>query len=269
MTHLVAIILGFVQGLTEFVPISSSGHLIIMREILGVSGTDELAFDAILQLATALSLLVYFHKDMLGLFKTGLDIALGRTIDLKSRTLLYAVIVGTIPAVILGLALESMMETIFRNVALVAGTLVLGSVIFWLADKVYEKNKSKNGELTLWKGIVIGFFQCLALVPGMSRSGSTISGGLFLGLNKDEAVKFSFLLSFPILFGAGLKKLIDVRGDLLSGDFGVSLLLGSITAFITGLLAIRFLIKYLKNHNFNIFIWYRVALAVIILFSFA
>lgn len=268
MTHLVAIILGFVQGLTEFIPISSSGHLIIVREILSVPDTEGLTFDAILQLSTALSLLVYFWRDIWGLFRTGLDIAFGRTIDIKSRTLLYAVVVGTIPAVVFGLLFETMMETIFRNISLVAGTLVLGSIMFWLADKVYERSKSKAKEFTLWRGVVIGFFQCLALVPGMSRSGSTISGGLFLGLNKEEAVRFSFLLSFPILFGAGVKKLFEVRGDLLSGDFGVSLLLGSVTAFITGLVAIRFLIKYLKNHNFNVFIWYRVGLAVVILFSF-
>jgi undecaprenyl-diphosphatase len=267
MNHLVAIILGFVQGITEFIPISSSGHLIIAREILGIQESDSLSFDAILQLATALSLLFYFRKDIWSVAKNAINFISGKTVEAKDKTLLLAIGFGTIPVVIFGLLFESMMETVFRNVELVALTLILGSFLFWFADKYYEKYSTKTRELTYGKGILIGLFQCLALIPGMSRSGSTISGGLLLGLNKDDAVRFSFLLSFPILFGAGLKKLFEDRGDLLVGDFGGSLLLGSLTAFITGLFAILFLIKYLKNHNFTVFIWYRVGLALLILFS--
>lgn len=243
-------ILGFVEGATEFIPISSSGHLIIFRQILGANNFNSLAFDAVLQLSAALALFVYFWKDVLSLK--------------ENKTLLYTILVGTIPAIIFGLLLENWMGTIFRNTELVALTLILGSVLFWYAEKVAKQDKV----VTLGRGIIIGFFQCLALVPGVSRSGATISGGLITGLNKDEAVRFSFLLSLPILFGAGLKKVFEVRQELFSVDFGLPLFLGCITAFITGLIAINFLIKYLKTHSLKLFIWYRVVLAIIIFLVF-
>lgn len=265
MEYLITILLGFVQGMTEFIPISSSGHLIIVREVLGVNNSGGLAFDAVLQLATSFSLLFYFRKDVLGIVKTFIGFVMRKNLSEEDRTLMFSIVVGTIPAVLVGLLLESYMETVFRNVSLVAVTLVLGSLVFYIADKFYEKNKANTKDLTLGRAITIGLFQCLALVPGMSRSGSTISGGLISGLDKDTAVRFSFILSIPILFGTGFKKLFDVSGELFVGDLAVTLLLGSITAFITGLLAINFLIKYLKNHNFNLFIWYRVFLAIVIL----
>lgn len=236
-----------------------------MREILGVNTVNGLAFDAILQLATSLAVVVYFRKDIKEMILNTVRLISGKFIEAKDKILILAVILGTIPAVIFGLLLESSMETVFRNINLVAITLILGSVLFWFADKTYQKTISQKKELTLKRGIIIGFFQCLALIPGMSRSGSTISGGLIAGLEKEHAVKFSFLLSIPILLGSGLKKIFDVRMELLSNDFGFSIILASLTAFITGLIAINFLIKYLKYHNFNLFIWYRVALAVIIL----
>lgn len=187
--------------------------------------------------------------------------------DLPDQTimvLLYAILIGTIPAIVFGLLFENWMETIFRNTELVALTLILDSILFWFAEKVAKQSKT----ISLGRGLVIGFFQCLALVPGISRSGATISGGLIMGLTKDEAVRFSFLLSIPVLLGAGLKKLFDVRQALFSTDFGLPLLLGCVVSFITGLLAINFLIKYLKTHNLNVFIWYRIVLAIIIFLVF-
>lgn len=264
MTLLTAIILGFVEGATEFMPISSSAHLIIVRELLGINNSGGLAFDAVLQLAASCALLVYFRSDILKIIRTGFNFLLGRPTEEKNKTLIWAIALGTIPAIIFGLFLESYMDSVFRNVKLISLTLILGSVLFWVAQKFSTKDK----ELSLGRGILIGFFQCLALVPGISRSGATISGGLIAGLSQEEAVRFSFLLSVPILFGAGLKKLFEVRGDLLGGDFGLSLFLGSITAFVVGLISISFLIKYLKNHNLNLFIWYRIALSVAIFFLF-
>jgi undecaprenyl-diphosphatase len=265
MTHFVAIILGFVEGATEFIPVSSSGHLIIFREILGIKDFGGLAFDAILQLSASLALIVYFWKDVVYLVKNFWILIKNRKADkIEDPTLLYAIVIGSIPAVVFGLFFENLMESLFRNTELVALTLVLGSILFWYA----EKNAKKNHSLTLGRGLVIGIFQCLALVPGVSRSGATISGGLITGLSKDEAVRFSFLLSIPILFGAGLKKLFEIRNDLFTTDIGSPLLFGSITAFITGLVAINFLIKYLRNHDLNVFIWYRIVLAIIIVFIF-
>ncbi len=267
MTYLSAIILGMVEGATEFIPVSSSGHLIIARQIMGENISGALAFDAVLQFAATFALLVYFRKEVWNLALTFLDLVMQKNISEKDMTLFWAIVIGTVPAIIFGLLLEKQMDTIFRNVRLVSLTLVLGSLLFWIADKVSVKFEGRNKVLNLWRGIVVGFFQCLALVPGVSRSGATISGGLISGLSKDEAVKFSFLLSIPILLGSGAKKLFEIRSDIFGGEGGL-LLAGSITAFIVGLISINFLIKYLKSHDLGLFIWYRVALAILLLVLF-
>jgi undecaprenyl-diphosphatase len=237
------IILGIVQGLTEFIPVSSSGHLILAREFLTIHGND-LAFDAVLQLATILAVAVYFWKDLWGLLY-----------DWKK---LKIIILATIPAVVFGLLLEKYMETVFRNVLLVAIMLAVGSFIMLLSEYFSTKDK----QLTLKNGFIIGLFQCLALIPGMSRSGMTISGGLFTGLSREEATRFSFLLSFPIILGSGLKKALDIQ------TFDLSFGLAFITAFIVGLGAIHFLIKFLKNHSLRAFAWYRILLACFIVYWF-
>lgn len=260
MTYLVATILGFVQGITEFLPVSSSGHLILVRSIFSQNTVNGLAFDAVLQLATSFALLLFFYKEILHIFTSLVNMLMGRNISDTDKSLLLSLVLGTIPAIVFGLILESKMETIFRNPSLVAVALVLGSLLIYLAEKVSKQDKV----LSVKRGVIIGFFQTLALVPGISRSGATISGGLISGLNRVEAVKFSFLLSLPILFGTGFKKLYDLRGDLASHDFGLSLLLASLVAFITSYFTIKFLLGYVKNNNFNYFIWYRIALAVLI-----
>lgn len=271
MTPIVAIILGFIEGATEFIPVSSSGHLIIVRSILGQNGQGGLAFDAVLQLATSCALLVYFWKDIVRLLQTAWGILTKQNVLEKERTLLYAIIFGTIPAVVFGLLLENQMETVFRNAKLVALTLILGSVLMYIAQWYSKKvlkisiGSTSDHVVSVSKGLMIGFFQCFALVPGVSRSGATISGGLFAGLTQEEATRFSFLLSLPVLFGAGLKKLFDVRHELFLPGFGTPLLFGSITAFVVGLASIGFLLKYLRTHNLNIFILYRVIIAVVLL----
>src|SRR3989344_1229512 len=211
MTYFVAIILGFVEGATEFIPISSSGHLIIFRQILGVNSFGGLAFDAMLQLSASLAILVYFWEDVLHLIQDAWKIITKQNLEQQNKILLYTILIGTIPAIVFGLLFEQWMETVFRNIELVALTLVLGSILFWYAEKVAKQDKL----LSLGRGVIVGFFQCLALVPCVSRSGATISGGLIVGLSKDEAVRFSFLLSLPILLGAGLKKVFEVRYGLL------------------------------------------------------
>ncbi len=234
------LLLGFIQGLTEFIPVSSSGHLILFRELFGIHGND-LAFDAVLQFATILAVLVYFWKDLWALL-----------FDWKK---LKIIILATIPAVIVGLLLESYMETVFRNVTLLAATFILGSIIMLVAEKYAQQNK----ELNIKNGFVIGLFQCLALVPGMSRSGMTISGGLFTGLNREQATRFSFLLSFPIILGSGLKKLLDLP------EIHSELVWASAVAFVVGLASIHFLITFLRNHTLKTFAYYRIVLAIVIL----
>ncbi len=261
MNYLHSIILGLVQGLTEFIPVSSSAHLIIVRQLLGENVEIGLAFDAVLQLATIFAVLVYFRKDLWRLFMSFLKLVGRKTVDTADRTMIGAIVIGTVPAVLAGLFLEKYMETVFRGLPIIAVTLIVGSVIFFTAEK-YAKN---TAVLTWKKGLLIGLFQCLALVPGMSRSGMTISGGLFMGLSRESAARFSFLLSFPIILGSGLKKLLDMYQAGLMGSVGVDLLLASVVAFVVGLVSIHFLITFLKNHSLRGFAWYRIAVAVAIL----
>jgi undecaprenyl-diphosphatase len=279
MTHLSAIILGIVEGLTEFIPISSSGHLLIAHKLLGQTLSGTLTFDAIIQLATACALLVYFWREIWRLLQTAWLMFTDQFRQKDKRqlrqdgekVLLWAIVFGTIPAVILGLLLEKSMDTIFRNIHLVALTLLLGSALMWYAQKKFLQNKNSVVGLKILsvkRGVVVGFYQCLALLPGVSRSGATISGGLLSGLSQEEATRFSFLLSIPILFGAGLKKLFEVRAELFAPAFLSPLILGSVVAFLTGLISISFLMKYLKTHNLNVFIWYRVVIAVLLLVMF-
>ena len=264
MSYFDSIILGLVQGLTEFIPVSSSAHLIIVREWLGANVSSALAFDAVLQLATILAVLVYFRKDLWNLFMAGLAWICRKEVEQGDKNMILAIIVGTIPAVIAGLLLESYMESIFRSTGLIAVTLVVGSIIFFIA----ERQSVWIGDVSWKKGLLIGCFQCLALVPGMSRSGMTISGGLFAGLSREAAARFSFLLSFPIIAGSGLKKLLDLSQEGLLSTIGPSLLVGSLVAFAVGLAAIHFLIKFLKSHSLKSFAWYRIVLAMGLLLFF-
>lgn len=261
MSYFHGLILGLVQGLTEFIPVSSSGHLILVRQFFGGASAGDLSVDAVLQLATVLAVLVYFWKDLWRLFVSFLRLLGKKEVVPQDKTLLYSIIIGTIPAVIFGLLLETKMETIFRNAHLVAYALIAGSALMYFAEKYARQNVS----LTTKKGFVVGLFQCLALVPGVSRSGSTISGGLFQGLTRSEATRFSFLLSFPIIFGSGMKKLLELAKSGALHTLGFPLALSFITAFVVGLISIHYLIKYLKTHSLNVFVVYRILLAILII----
>lgn len=256
-----AIVLGFVQGMTEFLPVSSSGHLIVVRSFFSSPTALDLSFDAVLQFSTILAVLVYFRKDLWNLLVSFFRLLTRKSIEEKERTLLYAIIVGTIPAVIFGLILEEKMATVFRNTDLVAMMLILGSILMFFA----EKHTRPVTNLTVKKGFFIGLFQSLALFPGVSRSGVTISGGLFQGLSRSEATRFSFILSFPVIFGSGLKKIIDLYSGGLIYDIGFPLLVSFIVAFVFGLISIHYLLKYLENHSLNVFVVYRILLAIVII----
>jgi len=260
MNIIEGIILGTVQGLTEFIPVSSSGHLILVREIIGNGGAYDLSVDAVLQLATVLAVFIYFRRELLRILKNFFYLLVGKSIEAKEKILLLSIIFGTIPALIVGLILENKMETVFRSSILVAITLIIGSVIMFVAEKIGKQ----NSELSTKKGFFIGVFQSLSLVPGISRSGATISGGLLQGLTREEATRFSFLLSFPIILGTGLKKLFDLTA-VADSTLGLPLIVAFLVSFIVGLLSIKFLIKYLKNHSLNVFIWYRLIIACVII----
>lgn len=243
-------ILGVVQGVTEFLPVSSSGHLILARDVLGFTTEYGLAIDAVLQLATALAVIVYFFKDLVAI------------VTERKVALALALAVGTVPAVIAGLFLETSMETLFRSSELVAYALIVGSLIMLLAEYLARERTV----LLSWReGLVVGLFQCLALVPGMSRSGMTIAGGMFLGLTRTEAARFGFLLAVPILLGSGFKKLAELGSAGILSEFGPALLTGFVVSFVSGLIAIYLLLAIVRRTPLTVFVVYRVALALLIL----
>lgn len=259
-----AIILGFVQGITEFLPVSSSGHLILAHAVLGIENTHSLAFDAVLQLATAGAIMVYYSKEIYLLFQVSMR-KLGKLpVNEKDFLFVKAIIIGTIPTVILGILLEPYMEQTFRHPVLVAVVLILGSILFMVAEYVYDRG-FHTGTLDGMTGLKIGLFQVLALIPGMSRSGATIAGGMLLGLRREDAARFSFFLALPIIIGSGGKKLLEL---IQTGDSLIltPLLIGGVVSFTVGLCAIHFMITFIRKHTLWPFIWYRLILAIFILY---
>ena len=250
-----AIVLGIIQGLTEFLPISSSGHLILIPNILNWE-VQSLVFDTVLHLGTALALIIYFFNDLL--------------IVIKEKTLLTLLLVGSIPAALIGYLFEGYVEFVFREPVYVAVFLIFGSLLMLLAEKHYKgiwftHRKKDIGQITNRKSFIVGIFQALALLPGTSRSGATISGGMLFGLSREMAARFSFLLSIPIVLGAGTFKLVGSYHQL---SFDLRLLAGFFSSFFIGMLAINFLLRFLKKNNLYVFIIYRILLAGIILVLF-
>lgn len=259
-----AFLLGTVQGLTEFLPVSSTGHLILLRNYLGLPLPEGLALDAALHLATAGAVIIYFHKDLLRVLYAGLYMMLRRPVPSDDRILLFALLAGSIPAIGIGIFFSETIETVFRSTMVVALGLILGSLIMASAEYVSKKIEEKK-EITIRRGVMVGFFQALALLPGMSRSGMTISGGLLLGLSREMAVRFGFMLSFPIILGAGGLQFLTL---LLGGGEQVHIFplsIAVLSAFVSGLAAIHFLVRFLRAHTLMPFIVYRVLLATVIL----
>jgi undecaprenyl-diphosphatase len=250
MHFLQAIILGAVQGIGEFLPISSSAHLVIVPYLLKFTDPG-LTFDVMLHLATAFALIAYFWRDFL---------------TLEKKYYGY-IVLGCIPAMIAGVLLEDYADSVFRNPLLIAGMLIIFALVLWYAEQKGAQKRNLKA-ITLRDALIIGLAQCLALVPGVSRAGITMTAGLFLGLQRETAARFSFLLATPIILGAGvlkLKHLLKVPGALTDPY----LLLGFASAAIFGFLSIAFLLNFLKKHSFNWFVGYRILLGVgIILFYF-
>ena len=257
-------VLGFIQGITEFLPVSSTGHLVLAHSLFGVEEEGSLAFDAVLHLATACAVIVYFFDELYVLVQTVLR-KLGRLpVNPKDILLVKAIAIGTIPAVIMGLLLESYMEAAFRNPVLVALVLILGSLFFMYAEYVYD-NSFHTGEIDVKTGFKIGLFQTLALIPGVSRSGATIAGSMLLGLSRAEAARFSFLLALPVILGAGSKKILDLIEEPVAVAW-MPIIAGAVVSFAVGLVAIHFMITFVKKHTLWPFIWYRITLAFFVLF---
>jgi undecaprenyl-diphosphatase len=257
-----AIILGIVQGLTEFLPISSTAHL---RLVPAFAGWDDpgTAFTAVVQLGTMAAVLLYFRNDLWNIARAWLrslrDPSVRGTLDAR---LGWFLIVGTIPISILGLAFKSKIETDARQLVLIGIALIVLGLFLELGEKVGRKERDVES-LTMKDGILIGFAQACALVPGVSRSGSTITAGLLLGLTREAAARYSFLLSVPAVVLSGLFELKDVGSG--GGAGAIPTIIATIFAFIVGYASIAWLIKYLTKHPVTIFVIYRVVLGVVVL----
>lgn len=268
MSWVQVLVLSIVQGLTEFLPVSSSGHLRIVSELFW--GQDAGAsFTAVIQLGTELAVVVFFAKMiwqiLTGWFKGWVDKE-SRGQDWKMG---WFVIVGSIPIGVLGLVGKDLIRDALRNLWITAGMLILFSLVFIVAERVGKKNRDFD-ELTMKDAIIMGLCQCLALIPGVSRSGGTISGGLFLGLDREVATRFSFLLAIPAVLASGLFSLPDAF-DPAAGQAasGMQLLVGTAVAFVVGYASIAWLLKFVSNHSFEWFAAYRIPVGIFVMILLA
>jgi len=258
MTTAQAIVLGIVQGLGEFLPISSSGHLIVVPWLLGWP-EHGLAFDVALHVGTLVAVVLAFAGDWWRMLAAGArGLAAGRPFEARDARLLWLIAVASLPGAVAGLLLDKWAETTFRSPVLVACTLAGMGLVLWIADRRAAKGEGR--EVTLREALLIGLAQAAAIVPGVSRSGATISMGLFLGHRREEAARFSFLLATPITFGAAVVK---ARHLVVGGD--PTVVLGMAAAAVFGLLSIRLLLRYVRTRNYEPFVFYRFALAALVL----
>ncbi|HBI16568.1 MAG: Undecaprenyl-diphosphatase [Candidatus Moranbacteria bacterium GW2011_GWF2_34_56] len=260
MDFIQSITLGIVQGLGEFLPISSTAHLILVPFFTGWEDPG-LAFDVAMHAGTLLAVIAYFWRDWLDIFKLAFW---GKNYKSEkyNSNILWLLVIGTIPGALIGFSLEDLVDGIFRNPYLIAFTLSLFGLILFLLDK-YASHKRELDKINLKDVLIIGLAQAVAIVPGVSRSGATISAGLALGLSRVSAARFSFLLSTPIIFGATLSQ----TPDLIRGGIDSVLIIGIIFSAFSGYLAIKYLIKFVENYSYKVFFWYRLLLAFIIILA--
>lgn len=256
------IILAIIQGIAEFLPISSSAHLIIFREVFGIgkdviSGDLGLTFDIALHLGTALAIIVFFFKDFLNMAIKGFT----KGVKDKDGKIMWYLIAATVPAALAGVLFEDVIDNVIREkYYLIAIALIVMGVIIYLVDKKCPREKEIK-DMTLKDALIIGCSQVFALIPGFSRSGTTIAAGRALHLEREDAAKFSFYLSLPVVMGAVVLQLIKVDFSIIASNISI-LLVGIVISFIIGILCIRFLLKYLRSNDFKVFMWYRLVLGI-------
>jgi undecaprenyl-diphosphatase len=257
-----AITLGAIHGLTEFLPSSSSGHLVLVPYLFKWS-YQGLSFDVALHAGTALALLIYFRKDWLAIIKNAFTKKTIAAAGQYPKNFLWQIAVASIPAGIIGLAIDKYVEKNFHSLLLIAFNLAFFGWLLWFADKKAKTELSINA-LTYKKAFLVGLFQSIALIPGVSRSGITLTASRLIGLNREAAARFSFLIGTPAIVGALLVSLPNIINKNISTAFW----LGVLTATLTGLAAIRFLLLYLKKNDFSLFLWYRLGIAALIISIF-
>lgn len=260
-----AIFLGVVQGLTEFLPVSSSGHLLLGQYFLGMDQDRfGLTFDAAIHTGTVLAVISFFWRDLLRMAGAFVRSLRGPNFEERDQKMAYLILIATIPAGVVGLLFQGFFEgPAVRSPWLVAFNLVLVGVLFIVGEAVGRQNRTSD-KLGFKEALAIGLAQTVALFPGVSRSGGTITLGLFLGLRRDEAARFSFLMSVPITTAAALLSLADAFGSGIDAGDALLFVAGSVTSGVVGYLAIRFLLNYLAGHSLRAFAYYRFALAAVV-----
>ncbi len=260
MNALQALIFGFIQGFGEMLPISSSAHLVLFPYLFKINDPG-LAFDVALHFGTLIAIIGFFWHDWIEIIKALVKLIKERKITDFYQRLGIMLLIASLPGAIFGLLLNSYAETIFRGPILVALMLAAMGGLLYYADH-RQKGKKKIQDLTYKKSFTIGLAQALAIIPGVSRSGITITTGLFEGLTRGEAAKFSFLMSAPIIFGAALAKLPDLSGQILMTS---TFWLAFVSSIVSSLIAIKFLLGFVRKHSFDIFVFYRWGLAALII----
>lgn len=268
-----AIFLGVLQGLTEFLPISSSAHIRIAGALFGTNEDPGATFTAITQIGTELAVLIYFRSDILRIVKAWLNQIARRHLDSAEKRdarMGWLIILGSLPIVALGYLGQDIIKKDFRSLWLIASVMIIFGVILGIADK-YGKVERELHQLTPAHGILYGLAQSLALVPGVSRSGATIAMGRLLGYSREAALRYSFLLALPAVFGSGLYELKGALGaDTASQVFSLSeMLVATVIAFVIGYAVIAWLLKYVITKSFAPFIYYRVGLGTLVLVGLA
>jgi undecaprenyl-diphosphatase len=257
-----AIVYGIVQGATEFLPVSSNAHIRIVPALLHWQDPGA-AFTAVIQLGTVLAVLIYFAKDLGKAFTGWLGSLTGKNKDSQDAKVGWAVLYGTLPIVVLGLAFHKQIEGSLRSLYIIAGTLIFMGFVMFIADK-YATQKRGLDSVTPKDGLITGLWQALALLPGMSRSGSTISGLFFAGFDRNSAARFSFLMSVPSVALAGLYEAFKERAAL-SGPLLMPIAVATIVSFIVGYAAIAGFIKFLQKNGIGPFVVYRIVLGIVLI----
>jgi undecaprenyl-diphosphatase len=272
MSLLYSILLGIIQGITEFLPISSTAHLTIAGKVLGLINPDRpdewTAFIAVMQIGTLAAVVVYFFKDLVdivkGFFVDGLRYVQSPSHGLGKARMGWYIILGTLPVATFGLAFKKIIEgNLTKSLSVIGTSLIVLALILWLAEKVGSRTKEMKSATWL-DSLIVGFAQSLALIPGSSRSGTTIAAGLFLGITREDAARFSFLLSIPAVFASGMLELYQMRHFI--HDIGImNVVASTVVAGIVGYASIAFLLRYLRTHTTFVFIYYRLALGAMLL----
>ncbi|WP_026554762.1 undecaprenyl-diphosphate phosphatase [Arthrobacter sp. 35W] len=262
-----AALLGLIQGLTEFLPISSSAHLFVVGKFLPSGADPGAAFTAVTQLGTETAVIVYFWRDIVRIITAWFGSLRGRLPKNDPDVRMgWLVILGSLPIVALGVLFQHAIENTLRNLWIVATTLIVFGLILAVADAV-GKHQRELKDLSYKHGILYGFAQALALIPGVSRSGGTITAGLLMGYTRQAAARYSFLLAIPAVFGAGLYELYKIfaQHEGAQGPFGIpETILATVVAFVVGYLIIGWFLKYISSKSYSIFVWYRIALGLLL-----